>query len=161
MTVCPAVSQQHNYAINEKTLRAWAMQRLRRERRADGGTTYSFTVSGSTCNNMGVALEVVMTVDVGADGRIEAAWSQPAAADTGCDAMCAAGCNARAFFADFGGCLHVVGLALTEAAFMEWEPEGSGCFCTDGNRRHKWRNAFQVLHYAVTHPNVGSIWDSG
>jgi hypothetical protein len=155
MTVCPAASQQAAYAINEKALRAWATHRLRRERRAGGGTSYSFTISGSTCNNMGIALEVVMTVDVGADGRIEAACCGPAATDGGCDAMCAAGCNAPAFFAHVGGCAKVVGLTLTEAAFMEWEPETSGCFCTDGNRRHKWRNAFQVLHYAVTHPDVG------
>src|SRR5688500_12299509 len=108
MTVCAAASQQLAYAINEKAVRAWATQRLRRERHADGGTTYSFTVSGSTCNNMGVALEVVMTVDVGADGRIVAACSRPAAADSGCNAMCAAGCDARAFFADFGGCPQVL-----------------------------------------------------
>ena len=154
MTVCPAASQQPAYAVNEKALRAWATQRLRRERRADGGMTYSFTVSGSTCNNMGVALEVVMTVDIGADGRIEAACSRPAAGDSGCDAMCAAGCEARAFFAHVGGCPEVLGLTLSEAAFLEWEPEASGCFCTDGNRRHKWRNLFHVLHYAVTHPGL-------
>ena len=152
MTVCSGAFRQPAYAINDRALRAWAAQRLRREPRADGGSVYAFTVSGSTCSNMGVPLEVVMTVELGADGRIAAAYSRPAAGDAGCEAMCAAGCNARAFFACVGGCPQALGLTLHEAAFMDWDPQPSGCFCTEGNRRHKWRNAFQVVHYATMHP---------
>jgi len=65
--------------------------------------------------------------------------------------MCAAQSVGRSFLADVGGCDEVIGLTLEEAAFRNCEEEPSGCFCTPGNRRHKWRNVFQALHYAVNH----------
>ena len=138
------------YAVPEAALARWVRERLRRSCRADGGTVYTFALSGSTCNNMGVALEAVMTVEVAADGRIEAATARPAATDAACGAMCAAQGNGCRFLSEVGGCDDVVGLTLGEAAFRDWQEEPSGCFCTPGNRRHKWRNVFQALHYAVT-----------
>ena len=132
----------------EKALRRWVSERLRRQRRADGGTTYSFLLSGSTCGN--VPLEAVMSVTVNAAGRIESASSRPVSASGGCDAMCAARGNCCRFFEDVGDCGEVAGLTLEEAAFRQWEVEPSGCFCTAAHRGHKWRNVFQVLHFAVT-----------
>ena len=92
-----------------------------------------------------------MTVRVGPDGRIEDASARPAAGDGGCDAMCAAQGDGRAFLAQSGACDEALGLTLHEAAFRAWDHEASGCFCTAANRRHKWRNVFQALHYAATH----------
>ena len=153
MTVHLPTSERATYAVAEKALRRWVTERLRREPGPDGTTVYSFALSGSTCNNMGRPLEVTMTVAVDADGRVRAASARPADADTGCDAMCAANGSGQRFLAEFGACDDVVGLTLHEAAFREWDAEPSGCFCTAGNRRHKWRNVFQALHYAVTHGN--------
>ena len=140
------------YAIAERALRRWVEERLQRQLRADGGAVYSFALSGSTCNNMGMPLEVEMIVTANADGRIESARAYPSASDRGCHLMCAANGNATQFFTDVGDCPDVVGLTLREAAFRDWEVEPSGCFCTPGNRRHKWRNVFQALHYATTDP---------
>jgi hypothetical protein len=151
MTVNLPISERTPYAVAEKALRRWVKERLRQEQGEDGGTVYSFSLSGSTCNNMGRPLEVVMTVALDADGRVRAASARPADADTGCDAMCAAQGDGRRFFANAGDCDEAVGLTLHEAAFREWRAEPSGCFCTAGNRRHKWRNVFQALHYAATH----------
>jgi hypothetical protein len=64
--------------------------------------------------------------------------------------MCAADGAGGRFLAAFGNCDEVIGLTLAAAAFREWTPEPSGCFCTAGNRRHKWRSVFQALHYAAT-----------
>ena len=144
-----SIAEKPAYAIPEKALRRWVTQRLRREVRADGGMNYSFLLSGSTCKN--AAIEVVMTVSLDADGRIEAASSRPGTSDSGCNAMCAAEGNGLRFLADVGGCEEAVGLTLKQAAFRDWEEEPSGCFCTAGNCRHKWRNVFQTLHYAATH----------
>jgi hypothetical protein len=135
------------YAIPEKALRRWVAERLRSERDADGATIYSFALSGSTCTN--VPLDVVMMVRVNAQGKIEGAWSIPAKADVGCDAMCAAQGNSGPLSGDAGRCDEAVGLSLEEAAFRRWQEEPSGCFCSAGHRRHKWRNVFQALHYAV------------
>jgi hypothetical protein len=151
MVTLASTPEKPAYAIPERAIRTWVTERLRRQPRAHGGVLYSFTLSGSTCNNMGVPLEVIMTVAVGADGRIEAATSRPAAADFGCRAMCAAQGDGRRFFGEVGGCEEAIGLTLEQAAFRQWEEEPSGCFCTPGNRRHKWRNVFQTLHYAATH----------
>jgi hypothetical protein len=150
MTLSLPTIQQPGYAIAEKALRRWAAERLQQRRRQDGATVYSFAMSGSTCNNMGVPLEAVMTVMVDADGRIRSATSSPSQSDNGCDAMCAAGCDGRRFLADVGTCNEVLGLTLHEAAFRDWQTEPSGCFCTAGNRRHKWKNVFQTIHFAIT-----------
>ena len=138
------------YSIPEKALRRWITERVRCEPRAGGGSVYSFLVSGSTCSNMGLPLEALMTVSLDADGRVASATSHPTPGDRGCDAMCAADKSACRFFAEFGCCDEVIGLTLHEAAFQDWREEPSGCFCTPGNRRHKWRNVFQTLHYAGT-----------
>ncbi|HEV2292843.1 MAG TPA: hypothetical protein VGR35_03255 [Tepidisphaeraceae bacterium] len=138
----------------EKALRRWATQRLRRAHRADGGVDYVFLLSGSTCNN--VPIEAVMTVRLDAAGRIEAASSRSARSDIGCDAMCAAERSGAKFLSDMGTCDEAVGLTLDEAAFRDWSEEPSGCFCTAGNRRHKWRNVFQAWHYAATHSDLST-----
>lgn len=149
MTVSLPVSDSQTYAVAEKALRRWASERVRRESREDGGVVYTFALAGSTCTNR--PIDVVMTVALGADGRVESATAHPAPDDTGCEAMCAAAtCDARRFFVEQVRCGDVVGLTLDEAAARDWQAEPSGCFCTPGNRRHKWRNVFQTLHYLAT-----------
>ena len=154
MSVHLPISTNSSYAIPPTALRRWTTERLRSDERADGGVVYCFTLSGSTCNNMGRALEVEMIVTVGPGGRIESASARPAAGDSGCDAMCAAEGNGTRFLAAVGGCAEAVGLTLAEAAFRDWREEMSGCFCSDANRRHKWRNAFQTIHFAATLSNA-------
>jgi len=144
-----ATAQFPAYAIPEKALRRWAQERLQRIDRADGGTVYAFALAGSTCSN--VPLELVMSVVIDADGRIEATSSRERAGITTCDAMCAAQGEGRRFLDILGNCDEVIGLTLAEAAFRKWDVEPSGCLCTAGNRRHKWRNVLQALHYAATH----------
>ena len=153
----PVSTESPTYAVGSKALRRWASERLRRAPRAGGGAVYTFLLSGSTCTNR--PLDVAMTVTLDADGRIESATAAPAPTDTGCDAMCAAHCDGRRFLAEFGACDEVVGLTLSEAAFRDWQEEPSGCFCTAGNRRHKWRNVLQTLHYAVTRSDPA--WQDG
>src|SRR5690349_24173593 len=70
------------YPVVEKALRRWASERVQRATRDDGGTEYTFHLSGSTCTN--VALDVLMTVSVDASGRIESAVCNPAPGDKGC-----------------------------------------------------------------------------
>jgi hypothetical protein len=138
-----------SYSISPRALQRWSDERLHIQRRPDGGTVYSFLLSGSTCNNMGMPIEVEMIVTTDADGRIESARSYPSANDRGCHLMCAANGNATSFFTETGECSDVIGQTIEQAAFREWDVEPSGCFCTAGNRRHKWRNVFQTLHYAM------------
>ena len=144
-----SLPQQAPYTIPPAALARWATQRVRREPRRDGGVVYSFAMSGSTCNN--VPLDVLMTVTLGADGRIESATARPAGHDAGCGAMCAALGDGGGFLSHFGSAEEVVGLTLEQATFRSWDPEPSGCFCTAANRRHKWRNVFEALHYSAAH----------
>lgn len=143
----------NQYAIAPRALQRWADERLSIQRRPDGGAVYSFLLSGSTCNNMGMPIEVEMIVTTDGDGRIESARSYPSADDRGCHLMCAVNSNATGnathFFTDVGDCPDVIGQTIEQAAFRDWQVEPSGCFCTPGNRRHKWRNVLQTLHYAI------------
>jgi len=149
MTVSLPVSESHTGAVAETALRRWSAERVRRHLRHDGGTVYTFALAGSTCTNR--PIDVVMTVALGADGRVESATAAPAPHDAGCDAMCgAAASNGRQFLAEQARCDEAIGLTLDEAALRDWQLEPSGCFCTPGNTRHKWRNVFQTLHYATT-----------
>ena len=150
MTLSLRVCDSSRYAIPPKALRRWASERVRQKSRPDGGTICTFALSGSTCNNR--AINVVMTLNIDANGRIESATARPATDDTGCDTMCAAQCDGGRFLAEVGGCDDIIGLTLHEAAFRDWQEEPSGCFCTAGNRRHKWRNVLQALHYARNYP---------
>jgi hypothetical protein len=145
----PTRSASADYAIAERALRRWANERVTTHPRADGGMTCSFLLSGSTCNNMGMPIEVEMIVTTDGEGRIESARAYPSANDRGCHLMCGANGDATRFFTDAGDCREVIGLTIEQAAFRDWQVEPSGCFCTAGNRRHKWRNVFQTLHYTI------------
>jgi hypothetical protein len=150
MTVAPMsfsspTAAKEAYAIPEKALQCWARDRLQRADGADGAMVYRFALTGSTCTN--VSLNVVMVVRINAQGRIDSATSCPADGDAGWAAMCGSS-------PDIGRCDEVIGLTLDEAAFRDWHEEPSGCFCSAGNRRHKWRNVFQTLHYAQAHPEL-------
>ena len=148
MTICSLSLPTFAYAIPEPALARWAAQRLRRETRDDGSVLCFFTCSGSTCTNR--PLEVMMTVTLDGNGRVRTAAARPVTGDN-CNLMCAAGGDAERFFRDAGTCDEAIGLTLEEAASRDWSVEPSGCFCTAGNRRHKWRNVFAALHYAVNH----------
>ena len=149
MQILSSIPEQPRYAIPHKALQRWVKERLQCEPRAPGGMVYSFTLSGSTCTN--IPIEVVMTVSVDAAGRIDATSARPLRGNAGCNLMCAADGHGLRFLATTGGCDEAIGLTLQEAAFRDWHVEPSGCFCSAGNRRHKWRNVFQALYYASTH----------
>ena len=87
-----------------------------------------------------------------AGGRIEKAESEAAPGDRGCSAMCTVQCTGIRM--ECGSFNDAVGLTLEEAALRDWNVEPSGCFCKAAQRRHKWRNVFQTLHYAITHGRV-------
>jgi len=142
-----ATAERRPYAVPEKALRRWVAERLGHGRREDGAIVYTFALTGSTCTNQ--PLDVVMRVVVSADGRIESTSATPAAADFGCDVMCASGGDGRKFLKHVGGCDEAVGMTLEQAAFHPWHVEPSGCFCSAGNRVHKWRNVFQAIHFAA------------
>jgi hypothetical protein len=142
-----ATTEKPAYAVPERALRRWVAERLRQHKRPDGATVFSFALTGSTCTNQ--PLEVVMTVVIAADGRIESTSATPAAHDTGCDVMCAAGDDGRKFLQHVGRCDGAVGMTLAQAAFHSWHVEPSGCFCSAGHRLHKWRNVFQAIHFAA------------
>ncbi len=136
------------YSVPEGALRRWAEQRVRREDRADGGAVFAFALSGSTCN--GTPLEMVLTVNVGPDGRIESTSSVPADHDLGFGVQCVTARDedeARRWLEYVGPCKEAVGLTIEQAAFRDWHEEPSGCLCTAGHRRHKWRNVLQTLHF--------------
>ena len=148
MTIALPVAnrEQPAYAVPEKALRRWVAERVRHSVRPDGATVYTFALTGSTCTNQ--PLDVFMTVIVAADGRSESTSASPAARDIGCDVMCAAGGDGRKFLGHVGACDEAAGMTLEQAAFHPWHVEPSGCFCSAGNRLHKWRNVFQAIHFA-------------
>jgi hypothetical protein len=142
-----ATTEKPAYAVPEKALRRWVAERLRHSMRPDGATVYTFALTGSTCTNQPIA--VLMTAVVAANGRIESTSASPASSDIGCDVMCASGGDGRKFLNHVGACDEAVGMTLDQAAFFPWNVEPSGCFCSAGNRLHKWRNVFQAIHFAA------------
>lgn len=112
-----------------------------------------FRFVGSTCGNMGHALDFDFSITLSPswDGRrIVASSCKPAKTDRGAAQMCAYQADSSKFMAKVDSYNPGLGKPLEECA--QWEPEmlPAGCLCRAQSRNHKWRNAFQTIHYALS-----------
>ena len=154
MSMTPSTTQcDWPYDIAPKPLQKWANQRVSFDHSDDGLLDVTFRFDGSTCTNLGKPLAVDFVVSLRAaegDWQIRAARCAPAVDDDGCAATCAAMASPDSFYERIRDFAPIAGRTLDEA--LAWSPdiEYSGCLCSEGNLNHKWRNAIQAIHLAVT-----------
>lgn len=140
------------YGTNLKALRRWAAERLTLASHADGSIDATFRYEGTTCTNMGRALEFVYEVTLGpeADGYpIRSQRCAPAPGDDGHRAMCRYLTDAASLMASIEREAPLAGRPLNDVLAWGRPQCSAGCFCDAAARGHKWGLVLETIHFAL------------
>jgi hypothetical protein len=140
------------YTINPRALEKWSKERLQLDFLRDGAVAARFRYEGTTCSNMGRALEFDYRVKLAPPEdhyRILELHCAPAPGDTGHQFQCEYLNDAKTFMRSIAGEKPLLGKPLNDVLTWErlWNP--SGCYCDAERRAHKWGLVFEVIHYAL------------
>jgi hypothetical protein len=140
------------YTVNVRALQKWSRERLRLEILPDGLIKAHFLYEGTTCTNLGRALEFDYRVKLGSahdDYKILETSCAPTPGDTGYTQQCAYLTDAGALMASIAAEKPLLGQPLN--AVLSWgrAHNPSGCFCDIERRLHKWGLVFEVIHFAL------------
>jgi hypothetical protein len=140
------------YSINLKALRKWSQERLQLKTRHDDSIEARFRYEGTTCSNMGRALEFDYHIILGParDGHrnIESSC-RPAPGDTGHASQCEYLKDAASFMHSIDTEKPLRGCPLNDVLVWQRPYSPSGCYCDAERRSHKWGLVFEVIHYAL------------
>ncbi|HUA37227.1 MAG TPA: hypothetical protein VMA35_02370 [Candidatus Sulfopaludibacter sp.] len=140
------------YTTNPRALAKWVGERLHLEFLDDGAVTARFRYEGTTCSNMGRALEYDYHVKLAPrEGcyRILEMHCVPAPGDTGHRFQCEYLNNAEALTRAIAGEKPLLGRPLNEVLNWQREYNPSGCFCDLPRREHKWGLVLEAIHFAL------------
>jgi len=140
------------YTINSRALEKWSRERLRLEFSHDGGVAAGFRYEGTTCSNMGRALEYDYRVKLAPPNdhyRILEMHCAPTPGDTGHPFQCEYLNNAEALRRNIAREKPLLGRPLNEVLSWQREYNPSGCFCDLPRREHKWGLVLEVIHFAL------------
>ncbi len=140
------------YGVNRKALRRWASERLKLDRRDDGGIDAVFRYDGTTCTNMGQPLVFYYGVRLGRreDGYpILEQWCGPPPGHAGHTYMCKYRTGADELMASIASDRPLLGRRLDEVLAWRRPSCSAGCYCEPASREHKWGLALETIHYAL------------
>jgi hypothetical protein len=140
------------YTINPRALEKWSRERLRLEFSRDGAVEAGFRYEGTTCSNMGRALEFDYRVKLARPEdryRILEMQCTPAPGDTGHQFQCEYLNNAGTLMDSIAGEKPLLGRPLNDVLTWKREYNPSGCFCDLPRREHKWGLVLEVIHFAL------------
>ncbi len=140
------------YLTNSRALRKWSEERLQLTILEDRTVEASFRYGGTTCSNMGHALEFDYHVKLSSPAenyRVVAAQCVPAPGDVGHTLMCQYLENARQLMSAIEKEKPLLGRPLNDVLNWKREYNPSGCYCNPESRDYKWGLVFEVLHYAL------------
>jgi hypothetical protein len=140
------------YTVNARALQRWSAERLAVERRPDGTVEAIFRYEGTTCTNMGRALQFLYRVTLGPRDEgypIRDQRCAPAADDDGYTYMCRYLTNRESLMADIDRERPLDGRPLNDV--LAWVRPGSaaGCYCEPDSRQHKWGLVLETIHFAL------------
>lgn len=140
------------YATSVRALQKWSTERVRTRELSGGGVEAWFRFDGTTCSNMGqpLAFDYRVALAPAEQGyTIVAAECGPAEGDEGHRKMCA-------YLSDPDGLMTAIAaehplLGQPLDAVLDWQPATapSGCYCSAASRGHKWKLAFEAIHYTL------------
>jgi len=140
------------YSFSHKALEKWSKERLRLQFNDDHSIDAIFRYEGTTCSNMGHALEFdyhIKIESVETNYKIIEATCHPASEDVGYTFMCRYIENLISIMKDIADEAPLLGKSLNEVLLWEREYNPSACYCRPASREHKWGLVFEVLHYAL------------
>jgi len=146
------LDHQAKYSVNDRALRKWSADRLQLGTRPDGTIEARFRYEGTTCSNMGRALEFDYRVLLGpaeSGHRILEAACAPAPDDAGHKFMCEYLNDSEAFMARIEGEKPLLGQPLNDVLAWKRPYNPSACYCAADSREHKWGLVFEVIHHTL------------
>ena len=147
-----ALDRNAKYSVNSRALQKWSRERLRLNFLPDGLVEALFRYEGTTCSNLGRALEFDYRVKLGAARdahRILETGCAPASGDNGHAQQCEYLKDAGALMRSIAAEKPLLGQPLNDVLAWKRPPNPSGCYCDRERRDHKWGLVFEVLHYAL------------
>jgi hypothetical protein len=147
-----ALSKNANYSVNARALKKWSEERLRLHILPDGRVEAHFHYEGTTCSNLGRALEFDYHVKLGTARdhyRILETNCTPSPTDTDHTQQCEYLKNAGPLMANIATEKPLLGRPLDEVLTWVRTPNPSGCYCDLERRNHKWGLVFEVIHFAL------------
>src|ERR1035437_3615382 len=147
-----ALTRNAKYTVNSRALQKWSQERLRLKFLPGGSVEAHFRYEGTTCSNMGRALEFDYCVKLGAaydDYKILETSCAPAPDDTGHTQQCEYLSNADALMRSIATEKPLLGRPLNDVLAWVRTPNPSGCFCDLERRDHKWGLVFEAIHFAL------------
>jgi hypothetical protein len=147
-----ALTRDAKYSTNPRALRKWAEQRLELTAQPGGAVDAVFHYEGTTCSNMGRALQYDYRVHLGParDGYpVLRAECAPAPGDTGAIFQCEYLASGESFATTITAEKPLLNKPLNE--IMAWPRAYSpaGCYCELSSRLHKWGLVYEVIHFAL------------
>jgi hypothetical protein len=144
------------YTINPRALEKWSKERLQLDFSPDGTVKARFRYEGTTCSNMGRALEFdyrVKLAPAANQHKILEMGCAPAPGDAGHQFQCEYLNDAGALMRNITGEKPLLGRPLNDVFGWRREYNPSGCFCDLTRREHKWGLVLEVIHFALTQQN--------
>ena len=140
------------YTVNLRALKKWSQERLRLEFLRDGAVEARFHYEGTTCSNMGRALEYDYRVKLAPPEdhyRILEMHCAPAPGDIGHQFQCEYLNNAEALMGSIASEKPLLGRPLNDVLNWHRGYNPSGCFCDLPRREHKWGLVLEAIHFAL------------
>jgi hypothetical protein len=140
------------YSVNTKALHRWAAERLTLDARADGAIDARFRYEGTTCTNMGRALEFHYHVRLGSRDEgypILEQRCEPAPNDRGHAQMCRYLTDAASLMQAIHDERPLLGRPLDDVIGWSRASAPAGCYCEPHSRAYKWGLVLETLHFAL------------
>jgi hypothetical protein len=140
------------YLTSVKALRRWATDRLTLTDQPDGGVRALFHYEGSTCSNMGRAINFDYAVKLSskAEGyRILEMSCEPTPGDDGYTRMCRYMNNAEHLMVAIDHEKPLLGQPLDDILTLPRPAMAASCLCEPNSRKHKWSIVLETIHMAL------------
>ena len=152
--IAPAAPLDHAaiYSVNPKALKRWADERLTLTENNDGTIDALFVYEGTTCSNMGRAIQFHYHVKLSSrDDKyiIRDMLCGPSPTDEGHRYMCRYMTNAEHLMVAIDHEKPLLGQPLNNLLTWDRPKMGAGCYCEPNSRKHKWGLVLETIHFAL------------
>lgn len=158
-----ALTPNANYSVSLKALQRWHRERLKFKILDDSSVEAKFKYEGSTCSNMGRALNFDYHIKLSSPTngyRITSLSCNASSNDDGHTYMCEYIREPELLMDQIESEKPLLGKPLNDV--LEWKRQFSpeGCYCNSESRQHKWGLVLEVLHFALIQHENKKISDS-
>jgi hypothetical protein len=140
------------YNFSSKALQKWTNERLSFQFLEDKSVEANFRYEGTTCSNMGRALQFdyhIKLSKVEQGFKINSLSCKPSPGDDGYTYMCEYIKFPDELMSEIEEEQPLLGQSLDDVLNWKREFDPEGCYCKPESRKYKWGLVFEVLHFAL------------